>query len=890
MSEILLIDGSSIFFRAFHAIRDMRRSDGMATNAVFGYINTLRTVMKDYKPTEMVVAFDLPQPTFRHKAFKAYKANRVKPPDELIAQIPYIKKVTEKLGITQVELSGYEADDLIGTMSIHLAEQGNDVIIVSSDKDLFQLVSSSVRILRLAPMGKTKVYGIEEVKERYGVAPEQIADVFALMGDASDNIPGVPGVGEKTAIALIQQYGTLETIYEHLDEIKGKKRQENIRNNKEAAFQSRDLVVLATAAPIDLSDGFTRIKPVDKDDLLAFYEELNFKGFANELKRDGGAAKTVKKVETNYVTVSTLKQLEQVVDCVMQKGSCAIDTETTSLNILDARMVGMSISVEDNQGWYIPVGHTEPGNLPREEAYALLRKIIESDEISKTGHNLKYDLHIFLNEGFNLRGIRDDSLIASYLAQSYRSGRKLDDLARDELGMEMTPITELIGTGRDQKCMADVPINVVSPYACEDSDSALQLKNILGLAIKEYKMDFLYNEIEIPLLSILAAIERKGILVDSSVLQQQSEQMETEMAVLVSDIFKSTGREFNINSPSQLAQILYDDLKLLSGRKRSTRADILEKLASNGVEVARQILDYRHRKKIKSTYLDALQKLIRKDTGRVHTTYNQAVVNTGRISSSDPNLQNIPIRTELGKRVRSAFVASEGCVLISLDYSQVELRILAHVSQDPGLLSAFTKGEDIHSRTGAEIFGVPIDQVTSDMRRKAKEINFGLNYGMSPYGLAKRLGIDNKDATSYIETYFLRYPLVQTYMDETTVFAQEHLYVQTVHGRRIPTPGIRDSNRMIQDNARRAAINAPIQGSAADLMKKAIIDVHRELQIEPDIASILLTVHDELVLEVRQDRAEDVCQRCRKIMETALEYSVPTPVGTIIGTNWADLK
>lgn len=889
MTEVFLIDGSSIFFRAYHAIRDLRRSDGMPTNALYGYISTLRSILAEYNPTEMVVAFDLPKPTFRHDKYEPYKANRLVPPDDLVVQIPLIKTATGKMGISQVEMAGYEADDLIGTLAQRVVESGKTAMIVSSDKDLLQLIAPSIRMLRLSPMGKNKIYGEAEVQERYGVAPDRIVDVLALMGDASDNVPGVPGIGEKTAIALIQEFGSLENLYEHLSEVKGKKRQETLRDNREMAFLSKELVTLATDVSIDLSNGFTELKPIDRKELRSFYEEMEFRNFAASLPRDGVPEQQTFSTAL-YETVISISQLGEIVRLIQEKGICAVDTETTSLDVITARLVGLSLSIEDERGWYVPIGHHQGNNLPRKEAFSLLREILESDRIQKTGHNLKYDLHILANEGITLRGVQDDTLIISYLTQPTRESRKLDDLALKELGMPMTPITDLIGAGREQKCMADVEIERVSSYACEDADAAWRLRNVLIPRIAELEMDFLYRQVEMPLLEVLAAMERKGIQVDSEILSQQSRELNDEMESLVQDIYQSAGREFNLNSPSQLAQILYDDLQVLSGRKRSTRADILEKLAEEGVPIARRILDYRHRQKIKSTYLDALQKLIRPETGRVHTTYNQAVVNTGRISSADPNLQNIPIRTDLGRRVRRAFTASAGCVLISLDYSQIELRILAHVSKDPGLLRAFSAGEDIHSRTAAEVFGVPLAEVTPDQRRKAKEINFGLNYGMSPYGLAKRLSISDDEAAAYIQAYFARYPLVQTYMDEVATYAREHQFVKTILNRRVPTPGIRDGNRAIQENARRAAINAPIQGSAADLMKKAMVDVFQEIRGESDKAAILLTVHDELVLEVREECAGEICARCRKRMEESLPFSVPIPVETAIGAHWADLK
>lgn len=885
MNTVYLVDGSSIFFRAYHAIPNLRRSDGMATNALYGYVATLRSLIREYQPRHMVVAFDRPEPTFRKEQYEEYKANRAKPPEDLAVQIPYIKEVTEKLGISQIEMPGYEADDLIGTLAVRLAEQGYEVIVVSGDKDLLQLVSGSVKVLRLSP-NKNTLYAESDVVARYGVPPVKLIDVLGLMGDASDNVPGVPGIGEKTAIALIQEFGSMESLYENLDRVSGTKRRDNLKQYREQAFLSRALVTIKTDVPLPLENGFIEMRPVDERDLRRFYEAMEFRSFAAELT----PAPVEEARPVRYEIIQSAARLADVVRRIQEQGACAVDTETTSLETLDARLVGISFSVEDDQGWYIPLGHSGGGNIPREDAWPLLQEVLESESVRKTGHHVKFDQHILANEGIRLRGLEDDTLIAAYLVYPQRDSQKLDDLAQDLLGMRMTPITDLIGTGRGQKCMADVAIAQAGPYACEDTDAAWRLRNVLRPRIQEYGLEELYRRVEIPLIQVLVDMERQGVRVDTEILEEQSRELGEEMKSLEKEIFQSIGREFNLNSPSQLAQILYDDLKVLEGRKRSTRADVLEKLADEGVPIARQILEYRHRQKIKSTYLDALPRMVRPDTGRVHTTYNQSVVNTGRISSNDPNLQNIPIRTDLGRRVRKAFVASPGCVLISLDYSQIELRVLAHMSQDPGLLQAFAAGEDIHARTAAEIFGVPLPEVTPDMRRKAKEINFGLNYGMSPYGLARRLSISTDEAASYIQAYFTRYPRVQTYMSETIAFAQQNLYVKTLMGRRIPTPGVRDSHPQRQENARRAAINAPIQGSAADLMKKAMVDVHAELQSERGRAAILLTVHDELVLEAVEDRAEEIVRRCRDRMEQAMRFDVPTPVETSIGPNWADLN
>lgn len=886
MSNILIIDGSSVFFRAYHAIADLRRTDGTATNAIYGYLLTIRNLQQEMNPEAILVAFDRPEATFRAEMYKEYKANRDAPPEELVMQIAPIKTVTKLLGLHQFEVPGFEADDIIGTASLRLKEAGYKPIIVSGDKDMLQLVDESVSMLRLAPGNKSKMYTIAEVEERFGVTPQQFIDVLALMGDSVDNIPGVPGIGEKTAIQLIQDYGSMDGLYENLDKVSGKKRLENLTNFKEQAYLSRELVVIRRDVPMP-DDGFPyTVNEPNKSELHKFYTENEFRTFASEVE----SGEPVEKQPVNYETVTDIKRLKEIVDLILKKDICAFDTETTSLGIYNNSIVGMSLSIEAHQGWYLPFGHLYDDNLSKKEAYPILQEIFSSEKITKVAHNFKFDYHVLTNEGFTINPPYDDTYIASTLLEPELNSHKLDDLAFRIAGLKMTPITELIGTGKNQKTMAEIELETVSDYACEDTDGTWQLWEHYGPRIKENNISALYHEIEIPMIKVLSAMERRGIKVDESVLQQQSEEISIDIKKLEQEIFKSVGREFNLNSPPQLAAVLYDDLELLKGRKRSTRADLLEKLAAEGVEIAQQILDYRQRKKIQSTYLDALRKLVVPKTGRIHTTYHQVMANTGRISSTDPNLQNIPTRSDLGRRVRKAFVAEDGYQLISLDYSQIELRILAHISKDPGLLKAFSAGEDIHQRTAAEVFGVSLEEVTSDMRRKAKEINFGLNYGMSSYGLARRLGIDDKEAAQYISTYFNQYPNVQQYMDETIAFAQDHQHVITLKGRKIPVAGIKDQNRMRQENAKRAAINAPVQGSAADLLKVAMVTIHHELKDQPDRAAILLTVHDELVLEVRNDSVADVMQKCKEMMENAVKLDVPTPVECYQGSNWADLK
>jgi len=893
MKTAYLIDGTSYFFRAFHGIGGLSRSsDGMPTGALYGFVNSLRQIERDFRPDAIIVAFDCGEPTFRHEMDRNYKSNRVAPPDDLLVQIPYVKRILEAQGIAMVEKPGYEADDIIGTFADQLTSKGWNVVIASGDKDLLQLVSDRVSVLR-QHLNKSKMYGEKEVRERYQVSPDRLVEVFGLMGDTSDNIPGVPGIGEKTAIDLIVRFGTLEGLYSNIDQVKGPKRRDSLRQYRDQAFLSRDLATIRRDVPTEIENGLPGPRRPAKDRLLELYRELEFRSLARELETERAESRSELpesgREEARYEIVDTAERLCEVVREIRESAFFAVDTETTSLNVLDADLVGVSLSVREGQGWYIPIGHVEGTCLALEQARDCLADLFADPNQKKCGQHLKFDLRVLVQQGFRLDGITDDSLIASYLVEPERATRKLDVLAGDHLGMRMTPIEELIGSGKDQRSMAEISVDRVGSYACEDADAALRLCRYYRPQLEELGLRRLYEEIEIPLLSVLAEMEMRGVRVDPSVLQEQSKALSEESRQLEAEIYTLAGREFNIKSPKQLSEILYDELKLLKGRKKSTRADILEKLAGDGHEIAVKVIEYRQRAKLQSTYLEALQNMIHPRTGRVHTTFNQTVTNTGRISSSDPNLQNIPIRTPLGRRVRRAFVADSGKLLLSADYSQIELRILADLSKDPGLLSAFRSNEDIHRRTAAEVFGVPMEEVSDDLRSKAKAINFGLNYGMSPYGLAQRLGISPEEAGSYIEEYFTRYPNVREYMDRVAQEAHRRKYVTTILGRRIPTPGIDDSNRNRAENARRAAINAPIQGSAADLLKKAMVDWHRSPS--KYLADMILTVHDELIFEVDRERVQEAAEAVREVMENARaqDLAVPTPVDISWGENWSEL-
>jgi len=895
MKTVFLVDGNSYFFRAFHGVGGLSRStDGMPTGALFGFVNSLRQILRTYSPDALIVAWDSKEPTFRHELDVSYKSNREATPEDLVVQIPYVKQVLSAMGIPVIAHPGYEADDILGTLADRLTRDGWDVVIASGDKDLLQLVGKNIRVLR-QHLNNTKIYGEKEVRERYQVGPERLRDVFGLMGDTVDNIPGVPGIGEKTAVDLILRFGSLESLYNNLDQVKGQKRRDSLREYREQAFRSRDLATIRRDVPLELEEKLLTPPSPHIPELLRVCRELEFRTLARELEEQQAASHVREKesqetpATMNYEIVQSRDGLQTVAEEVRKASMVAVDTETTSLNTNIADLVGLSFSIRPGQAWYIPVAHRDGDCVPLSTVKELLGPILADPHCRKCGQNLKFDYQVLSRGGLMLSGIVHDSLIAAYLCEPERSTRKLDVLAAEHLGMRMTPIEDLIGSGRKQKSFAEVPIEQAGPYSCEDADAALRLCGFYEGQIDSLGLKRLYEEVEIPLVTVLAEMEMCGVKVDRETLEQQSQELAKELEELEKEIYREAGREFNINSPSQLAAILYDEKKLLTGRKKSTRADILEQLASEGHRIAVLMMEYRQRAKLQSTYLEGLKELIDPQTGRVHTNYNQTAVNTGRISSSSPNLQNIPVRTPLGHRVRRAFVAEKGNLLLSADYSQIELRIMAHLSKDPGLLQSFGRGEDIHRRTAAEVFGVSLKDVNSDMRRKAKEINFGLNYGMSPYGLSQRLAIPVEEAKEYVERYFERYPRVREYMEEIAREAAKNGYVRTILGRRIPTPGLGDSNRARSENARRAAINAPIQGSAADLLKKAMVDCHRRFAGKP--VNMILTVHDELVFEVKESIVERIAEGVRETMETALanEISVPTPVEVSWGNSWADL-
>ena len=882
---IYLIDGSSFIYRAFHAMEGLRSSSGTPTGAVYGFAQMMKKILSKIESEMIVIALDVSGPTVREKIYSEYKKNRPEMPLDLQEQWPIVEKYISAMGIPMVKCEGYEADDVIGTLAKQAEEKDMEVVIYTGDKDMLQLINQKVKVCRTHQHGE-KLYDESLFRERYGTTPDKLPDILGLMGDSSDNIPGIPGIGEKTAIKLISEYGSLESLFEKKDEISKPKLKEKLYEHEESAIFSRELATIIKDVPLSIKwEDLFKQEP-DVDSLKKLYTELNMTSLLAELPQEESD-----KVELDYKLISNEKELSELISQIKNKGSFAIDTETTGLDPMKNRIVGFSVATDAGKAAYIPLGHREMGNININTVKEYFEPVFKDKSIKKYGHHLKFDRLVLLMAGMELEGVAGDSLISASLLEPSDSSKILDNLAMVHFNVRMTPITDLIGKGRSAVTMADIDISTVCKYACADADMTWRLCDRYSEILKnDLDTQKIIAEIEIPLSEILIKMERDGILVDPEVLNRQSLSVESKMNDVADRIYDMVGQKFNLNSPKQLGEILFDVLKLPAGRKRSTRADILEKLAAQGHEVPEYIIEYRHLQKLKSTYLDALVEKINPDTGRIHTSYHQTITTTGRISSSDPNLQNIPIRTELGRLIREAFIASPGHKLLSADYSQIELRMVAHLSGDSGMKKAFSNNEDIHSRTAAEIFGVEINDVDKSMRRKAKEINFGLIYGMGPYGLSERLGIPVGEATSYIDKYFSRFPEVKLYMSKILDDARKDGYVKTIGGRKINVPGINSEDRNVRENSERAAINAPVQGSAAEMLKMAMIRMDRELKENNLISKMILTIHDELILEVPEDELEGVEALTKKVMSEVIELDVPVVVDSSIGFTWAELK
>ena len=886
--KLLLVDGSSYLYRAFHALPDLRSSDGRPTGAIYGVLNMLQKLIKSERPDYLSVVFDTPVKTFRHDIFPEYKANRQKTPEDLIAQIEPLHQAIINLGLPLIAVDGVEADDVIGTLAMEAEKKNIKTLIATGDKDMAQLVTDNIHLIDTM---KDIRMGPREVLEKFGILPERFIDYLTLAGDTSDNIPGVEKVGPKTAIKWINEYGSLEGVIQNADQIKGK-----IGDNLNAALDQLDLFKTLVTIKCDVqtdSNFSDLIIGESNEDLL--HEQLSDLGLHGLIKQfDIQSPEKKPDVESNYHTIRTKNELDELIEVMKKAPYISFDTETTSLDYMNAELVGVSIALKPNEAFYIPINHNYEGvEKQLEEHFVLeaLKPFLESDEIPKIGHNLKYDRHILQNLGIDLKGKLLDTMLFSYVNNSTITRHNLDAVSKRYLNINPTSYEDVAGKGAKQIPFSEVSIEVASEYASEDADISLKLyEHIEPLVQKETKLAKLYSEIEGPLIYTLGDIERNGVLIDSEKLNEQSKELEAKILKLEQKVQKSAGEDFNLGSPKQLQEILYEKLGLPVIKKTpkgqpSTAESVLQELSMD-FPIVQDILSYRAISKLKSTYTDKLPKMVNSNTGRVHTSYHQAVTATGRLSSSDPNLQNIPIRSEEGRRIREAFIAPDGYKILAADYSQIELRIMAHLSRDQGLMDAFAKGQDIHQATAAEIFSTNIDEVTANQRRSAKAINFGLIYGMSAFGLSKQLQITRAEAQNYIEQYFDRYPQVKNYMDETKQSAKKMGYVETVFGRRLYLGDIESSNYQRRQYAERSAINAPMQGTAADLIKMAMILLHQKIREESFEAKIIMQVHDELVIEVNENQSDELSEITTSVMSEISKLDVDLKVDADIGNNW----
>jgi DNA polymerase-1 len=898
-ADLVLVDGSSYLYRAFNALPPLSNSRGEPTGALLGVLNMLLKFVKDYRPTHIAVVFDAPGKTFRDDLFAQYKAHRPTMPDDLRSQVEPLLLILRTQGLPVLRIAGVEADDVIGTLACRAAAAGQRVLISTGDKDMAQLVNESITLVNTMSNSTLDRAG---VKLKFDVYPEQIVDYLALVGDSSDNIPGINMVGPKTAAKLLKQYGTLDVLIARVAEVEGKVG-ENLRAGLETLALSRSLARLRTDLELPLEPEELRPAAADLGELRALYERYELRSLLRQLEGASSSderapqpalAAAVARVPRHYETITSWPDLERWLERLRWAALMAFDTETTSLDYMRAEIVGVSFCVEPGFAAYVPLQHDyagAPEQLDRAQVLAALRPILENPGIAKLGHHLKYDAHVLLNYGIHLAGMRYDTMLESYVWNSVATRHDMDGAALRYLGVNTIKFEDVAGKGAKQLKFNEVPVERAAEYSSEDADVTLQLHRALWPQIESVPaLQRLYEDMEQPLVPILLNMEHHGVLINRELLEAQSRAIAGQLAQLLALAQTQAGVAFNIESPKQLQQVLFEKLQLPVLRKTptgqpSTAEDVLEELAAS-YELPRTVLNYRTLAKLKSTYTDKLPQQINSKTGRVHTSYHQAVAQTGRLSSSDPNLQNIPIRRAEGRRIRQAFIAAPGHVLMAADYSQIELRIMAHLSNDAGLLSAFAADLDVHCATAAEVFGVAVDAVSADQRRLAKTINFGLIYGMSPFGLARQLGIDRGAAQKYVDLYFARYPGVKRFMDDTRVQARADGFVETVYGRRLYLPDIRASNQQLRQAAERSAINAPMQGTAADIIKRAMIGVDAWCRLENFPARVVMQVHDELVLEVREDATDKVAAGIREQMAGAAELKVPLRIHIGVGMNW----
>lgn len=888
--KLFLVDGHSFCYRAFYAIQGLTNSRGEPTNAIYGFVAMMRKLVGDQKPDFLAVCFDPKGKTFRHEQYKEYKAHRKPMPEDLVAQIEPIKEFCRISRIPMYEKQGFEADDVIGTLALRAEKEGMEVFIVTGDKDAFQLVDDRIKILQ--PHKDNLVYDREGVKERFdGLGPEKIVEILALMGDASDNIPGVPGIGEKTAIKLMQRFKSVENILKNTEEISSEKVRSSLKENEADLRLSLSLAKIDTNVPVEIDWKALEANEPDEAALLEFFKRYEFRGMIKHLSPQGEGDKG----KRDYSIVQNPKELKAFIEKLGKIKAFSFDTETTSSDPMRAVLVGMSFSWEPLTAYYIPTAskeHQGPG-LPLEDVLGGLKDILEDPKTAKYGQNIKYDSIVLAQSGVRLSGVIFDTMIASYLVNPVKRNHNLDDISLEYLDVKKIPTESLIGTGKKQITMAEVPLEKISEYACEDADCVFRLAPVLEKKLKEHGLTDLYEKVELPLSEVLAKIEMNGVALDLQYLKQLSDQTGKEIEKLVRDIHKEAGTEFNLDSPKQLADVLFVQKKLPTMKKTktgfSTDASVLEKLALT-YELPKMLLEYRERAKLKSTYLDALPEMVNPATHCVHTSYHQTTTDTGRLSSSDPNLQNIPIKTEAGRLIRKAFIPRErkkikGKIL-SADYSQIELRILAHFCGDPNLVKAFQEDRDIHAFTATLLYGVKEKDVTRQMRNVAKTINFSVLYGKTGYGLSQDLRISIQEADEFIRNYFDRYAKVREFLDAQKEKAKKEGFLTTILGRRSYFPNLHSNNAQLRNYSERAAINAPLQGSAADLIKLAMIAIQAKLDGENHGALMIMQVHDELVFDVPAGEAEALGRMVKKEMEEAYKLKVPLKADLFIGESW----
>jgi len=890
---LYLIDGNSLLYRSYYAVQRLSTAGGFPTNAIYGFLVALRKIMDEAAPDLLGVVFDAPGAKIRQEVYQDYKAHRKPMPDDLAVQIPKLKEILQAYRIPMLENTRYEADDVLGSLAVKAKAGGYETVIVTTDKDLFQLVNPSTRVFNPA---KEIVFDEKTVRKTFGVPPDKVVDVLSLWGDPSDNIPGVPGVGEKTAKTLIAEHGSLAAILQNPDRIKNIRIREAVKKNLDKIELSRKLATIECALDVDFDPDALRVEEPDKAALARLFTELEFSSLAASL---GAPASSPGKPARDYRTIFDEKELRDLVARIKKEKSVSLDTETDHISPTRARLVGMSFALEPGQAYYLPLRHDYLGAPPQirvARAFDLLRPVLEDPDIRKIGQNIKYDLIVLRREGLDLAGVDEDTMILSYLLEPNWGRHNLDRLAAAYLQETAIPYQEVVGKGKNEITMNRAPVEAVTPYSCQDADFALSIARILRPRLEKENLAGLYRDLERPLIPILAEMEIAGVRVDEAALRGFGSELESDLRRLEKRIYELAGLEFNINSPQQLSSVLFQKLLLPPPKKArgakgvSTAIDVLDDLRDEH-PVIPLVIEYRQTAKLKSTYADALPALIDPADGRIHTSYNQAVTSTGRLSSSDPNLQNIPARGAVGKRFRRAFIAEPGRFLLAADYSQIELRVLAQLSEDPVLIDIFRRGSDIHAETAARVFGENAAVPAEEQRRRAKVINFSLIYGASAFSLARELGTSNREAQDYIDKYYERFPGVKKYLDGLVETAADRGYAETLFGRKRPVPELKQSDRAARDAGRRIALNMPIQGTAADIMKKAMIDVRAEIGRKKLSARMILQVHDELVFEAPEGERKTLEVLVGKIMPSVCpDFRVPLSVSLGCGPNWADAK